>query len=106
MLKFAIGSQASDPEFKLHLLAAATALLVRWQSGVRAAAEAAGSSASARQGLHEQRRRLLAQCAERLAEYRHLCHAATGGSGTAMGDQAAAIDRSLNELEVRGAALF
>ena len=45
---------------------------------------------------------LLAQCAERLAEYRHLCHAATGPS-TAMGDQAAAIDRSLNQLEVRGA---
>ena len=101
--------------FKLHLLDAATSFLVSWQEGVRAAAEAAGSSAAARHGLHEQRRRLVAQCAERLAEYRHLCHAAQGSSSssrrrrsasgsTATPDFAYRVGQALAELEVRHTA--
>ena len=47
-------SQEAEPAFKLHLLDAATSFLVRWLSRVRDAAAAAGNTAAARHGLHEE----------------------------------------------------
>ena len=94
--------QVSDDGFKLHLLDATTSFLLHWQSGVRAAAEAAGSSAASRHSLHQKRRQLLAQCAERLAEYRHFCHSAAGASAAPAGgpDLATRVERALDTLEV------
>ena len=46
--------QEAEPSFKLHLLGAATTFLVRWLVRVRDAAAAAGTTAAARHGLHEQ----------------------------------------------------